>query len=154
VDQDLPDGSWRSRIYAPGDRRARRHPIPVRVVEYTLADPGRRPKVERYRLVTTILEPDQAPAAELAALYAERWEAETALAELKTTQRGPRQVLRSKTPDGVEQEVWAHLLVHYALRRLLHQAALDQDLDPDRLSFIRTLRVVRRQLIAHAAFSP
>ena len=153
VDQPLADGSWRSHIYAVSDR-AKRHPIPVRVVEYTLTDPGRRTNADRYRLVTTILDPTQAPAAELAALYAERWEVETALAELKTTQRGPRQVLRSKTPDGVEQEVWAHLLVHYALRTLMHHAALAEDLDPDRLSFVRTLRVVRRHTIAHAVFSP
>jgi hypothetical protein len=82
------------------------------------------------------------------------WRIEGALAELKTTQRGPKQVLRSKTPELVAQEVWAHLLVHYALRAVLHQAALDEDLDPDRLSFVRSLRVVRRQVIAQAAFSP
>jgi hypothetical protein len=63
-------------------------------------------------------------------------------------------VLRSRTPDGVEQEVWAHLLAHYALRRLTHQAAMAEGLDPDRLSFVRTLRVVRRQLIAQALFPP
>jgi hypothetical protein len=77
---------------------------------------------------------------------------ETALAELKTTQRGPKRVLRSKTPDGVEQEIWAHLLVHHALRTLMHQAALAEDLDPDRLSFVRTLRVARRQAIAQPSF--
>jgi hypothetical protein len=83
-----------------------------------------------YRLVTTILDPSRAPAAELAALYAQRWEQETALEELKTHQRGPGVVLRSKTPAMVEQEVWAHLLVHYAIRKLMHQAAREQDLDP------------------------
>ena len=82
------------------------------------------------------------------------WRIETALAELKTTQRGPRQVLRSKSPELVAQEVWAHLLVHYALRAVLHTAALAEDLDPDRLSFIGGLRVIRRQVIAHPAFSP
>jgi hypothetical protein len=153
IDRVLGDGSWLSRIYAATDR-AKRHPITVRVVEYALADPGRRTKADRYRLVTTILDPQQAPAHELAALYTQRWEVETALAELKTSQRGPKAVLRSKTPELVAQEVWAHLLVHYALRRLMHQTALDEDLDPDRLSFTRTLRVVGRQLIAQAAFSP
>jgi hypothetical protein len=103
---------------------------------------------------TTILDPTQAPAGELAALYTQRWEIESALAELKTTQRGPKQVLRSKTPQGVAQEVWAYLLVHYALRAVMHTAALDDDLDPDRLSLIRTLRVVRRQVIARPAFPP
>jgi hypothetical protein len=153
VDQVLSDGSWLSRLYAGSDRR-KRHPITVRVIEYTLSDPGRRTSVDRYRLVTTICDPDLAPASELAALYTERWEIETALAELKTTQRGPKQVLRSKSPELVAQEVWAHLLVHYALRQVMHTAALAEDLDPDRLSFIRTLRVVRRQVIAQPAFSP
>ena len=149
TDQVLADGSWLSHLRAAHGQR-----ITVRVVEYTLADPGRRTTVDRYRLVTTILDPTQAPAGELAALYTQRWEIQTALAELKTTQRGPKQVLRSKTPEGVAQEVWAHLLVHYALRAVMHTAALDDDLDPDRLSFIRTSRVVRRQVIAHTAFSP
>lgn len=154
VDQVLADGSCLSRIYARSDRHQRRHPITVRVIEYTLADPGRRTSTDRYRLVTTILDPDLAPAGELAALYTERWEVETALAELKTTQRGPKQVLRSRSPELVAQEVWAHLLVHYALRQVMHTAALAEDLDPDRLSFIRTLRVIRRQVIAAPAFSP
>jgi hypothetical protein len=149
VNQVLADGSWLSHLRADRGRR-----IAVRVVEYTLADPGRRTSVDRYRLVTTILDPAMAPAHELAALYTERWEVETALAELKTTQRGPKQVLRSRSPELVAQEVWAHLLVHYALRAVMHTAALEQDLDPDRLSFIRTLRVIRRQVIAQPAFSP
>jgi hypothetical protein len=153
VDQVLADGSWLSRIYAASDRR-KRHSITVRVIEYTLTDPGRRTSVDRYRLVTTILDPDLAPAGELATLYTERWEIETALGELKTTQRGPKQVLRSKSPELVAQEVWAHLLVHYALRAVMHTAALVEDLDPDRLSFVRSLRVIRRQVIARPAFSP
>ena len=77
--------------------------LSVRVVEYTLEDPGRPDTPERYRLITTIMDPEQAPADELAALYAERWEIETALDELKTHQRGPKVVLRSKTSDGVLQ---------------------------------------------------
>lgn len=154
VDQVLPDGSWLSRIYAASDRHRRRHPITVRVVEYTVADPHRRTSTDRYRLVTTILNPSAAPAHELAALYTQRWEVETALAELKTTQRGPKQVLRSRTPELVAQEVWAHLLVHYALRAVMHTAALQADLDPDRRSVVRSLRVIRRQVIAAPAVSP
>jgi transposase IS4-like protein/DDE family transposase len=149
VEQVLADGSWLSHLRAAHGQR-----ITVRVIEYALSDPGRRTSVDRYRLVTTICDPTAAPAAELAALYTQRWEIETALAELKTTQRGPKHVLRSKSPDLVAQEVWAHLLVHYALRAVMHTAALAEDLDPDRLSFIRTLRVIRRQVIAQPAFSP
>jgi Insertion element 4 transposase N-terminal/Transposase DDE domain len=140
------DGSYLSHIYAATDRR-KRDPIIVRVVEYTLAkDPGRPAQPGPYRLLTTILDPNLAPAAELAALYHQRWEFETTLDELKTHQRGPKVVLRSRSPEMVAQEVWAHLLVHHAIRRLMHQAALDHHLDPDRLSFIRSLRIVRRQI--------
>src|ERR671935_459321 len=91
---------------------------------------------------------------ERAALYAERWELETALDELKTHQRGPKVVLRSRSPEMVTQEVWGMLLVHHAIRRLMHQAALDHHLDPDRLSFVRSLRVVRRQVTRQAGVSP
>jgi len=155
VDRVLADGSWVSRLDAGGHRRRdRRGPVVVRVLDYTIEDPGRPGHAQRYRLVTSILDPAQAPAAELAALYHQRWELEGVLDELKTHQRGPRAILRSKTPQGVTQEVYAHLLVHYAIRALMHQAALDADLDPDRLSFTRSLRIVRRQLITQAAFSP
>jgi Transposase DDE domain len=154
VDQVLADGSWLSRLDAGGHRRRDpRGPVTVRVLDYTIDDPGPGQR-QRYRLVTSILDPAQAPAAELAALYHQRWELEGALDELKTHQRGPRAILRSKTPDGVTQEIYAHLLVHYAIRALMHQAALDAAVDPDRLSFVRSLRIVRRQLIAQVAFSP
>jgi hypothetical protein len=143
----LPDGSYLSQITAATDRRHGVRPTVVRVVEYTLGkDRGRQQQPGPYRLLTTVLDPIQAPAAELAALYHQRWEFETALDELKTHQRGPGVVLRSRSPEGVAQEVWAMLGVHLAIRRLMHQAALDADVDPDRLSFVRSLRVVRRQV--------
>jgi hypothetical protein len=155
VDQELADGSWLSRLDAGGHRRRDpRGPVTVRVLDYTIDDPGRPGHRQRYRLVTSMLDPVQAAAKQLAALYHQRWELEGALDELKTHQRGPRAVLRSKTPEGVIQEIYAHLLVHYAIRALMHQAALDAHVDPDRLSFTRSLRIVRRQLIAQAAFSP
>jgi Insertion element 4 transposase N-terminal/Transposase DDE domain len=141
-----PDGSYGSELVAADDR-GREHPLPVRVVEYTLDDPGRDLSEEtRYRLVTTILDPVAAPAAELAALYAERWEIESALDELKTHQRGPRVVLRSRTVEGVYQEAWGFCCVHYALRALLASAADDEDVDPDRLSFTRALHAARRSV--------
>ena len=154
--QVLADGSYLSRLVAgkaTGAHRAGLGPITVRVIEYIIDD-GRAPADERYRLVTTLLDPDQAPAAELAELYAQRWEFETALDEIKTHQRGAKVVLRSKYPDGVEQEVWGFLLVHWAIRDLMHTAALDADIDPDRVSFIRTLRLARRTVTEQAAFSP
>ena len=145
--ENFDDGSYLSQISAATDRRHGIAPTVVRVVEYTLGkDPGRPEGPAPIRLLTTILDPAQAPAAELAALYHQRWEFETTLDELKTHQRGPKVVLRSKTPEMVAQEVWAHLLVHHAIRTLMHQAALDHQVDPDRLSFTRSLRVVRRQV--------
>jgi hypothetical protein len=155
VDRQLADGSYLSRIRAADDRRAKREPVTVRVVEYTLRDPGRTVPAAPYRLLTTILDPTQAPAAELAALYHQRWEFETTLDELKTHQRGPGVVLRSKSPELVRQEVWGMLLVHHAIRVLMHQAALNGEVDPDRLSFTRSLRVIRRHTASgQAALSP
>ena len=154
VIERLSDGSFLSEIYAPQDRRRREHGMPVRVIEYELDDPGGPADETRYRLLSTILDCDQAPASELAPLYAQRWEFESALDELKVHQRGPRVVLRSKTPDGVIQEVYGHLCVHYAIRWLMHAIAIESGHNPDRLSFIRTLRVARRTTASHAGFSP
>jgi hypothetical protein len=151
VEEVLGDGSYRSRVYASTDRK-RAHPIAVRVVEYELDDPALGG--ERYRLATTLLDPETASAEQLAAAYPERWEFETALDELKTHQRGPRLVLRSKSPEGVYQEVYGHLLVHYAIRALMHEVASEVGRDPDRLSFTRSLRVVRRSARAGPGFSP
>jgi IS4 transposase len=149
----LADGSYLTTLY-PSDKD-RRHGVNgtrVRVVEYRLAGiAGAEPLC---RLVTTILDPAQAPAAALAALYHERWEIEGALDELKTHLRGARVVLRSKTPELVRQEFWGLLLAHFAVRGLMHEAALRADEDPDRLSFLHAVRVVRRKLPLFAALSP
>jgi hypothetical protein len=145
------DGSWRSEL---GQSRPKHKRVAVRVVDYLLEDPGRPGERQGYRLITTIADPERAPAAELPALYPQRWELETALDELKTHQRGPGVVLRSRDPDGVRQEIWAHLLVHYAIRTLMQQAALQAEVDPDRLSFTRGLHIARRQVTGQAAFSP
>ncbi len=153
VDEVLTDGSYRSRVYDSADRR-RQSPEPVRVVEYELCDPGLDEGERRYRLLTTLKDPDVYPAEQLAAAYPQRWEFETALDELKTHQRGLRLVLRSKRPDGVRQEVYGYLLVHYAIRALMHEVALAASRDPDRLSFTRSLRVVRRTARAGPGFSP
>src|SRR3982751_2325336 len=149
----LADGSHLTTIYpSEKDRRHQAHGIRVRVVEYRLEGVvGAEPL---YRLVTTVLDPAQAPAAELAALYHERWEIEGALAELKTQLRGARMVLRSKTPALIRQEFWGLLLAHFAVRGLMHEAALRAGEDPDRLSFLHAVRVVRRKLPVFAALPP
>jgi hypothetical protein len=149
----LADGSYLSTIYpSEKDRRYRANGVRVRVVEYRLD--GIAEVEPLYRLVTTILDPAAAPATELAALYHERWEIEGALAELKTHLRGARRVLRSKTPELVRQEFWGLLLAHFAVRGLMHEAALRAGADPDRLSFLHAVRVVRRKLPLFAALSP
>ena len=101
-----------------------------------------------------LLDPEAASAEQLAAAYPERWEFETTLDELKTHQRGPRLVLRSRTPEGVRQEVYGCLLAHYAIRALMHEVAVEAGRDPDRLSFTRSLRVIRRSARAGPGFSP
>jgi hypothetical protein len=153
VESRLPDGSYLSRIYASQrDRRHQTNGVVVRVIDYRLEGvPGAEPL---YRLVTTILDPREAPAEELAALYHERWEIETALGELKTHLRGAKIVLRSKTPDLVRQEFYGLLLAHFAIRGLMHEAALQVGEDPDRLSFLHAVRVVRRKLPLYGAIPP
>jgi hypothetical protein len=152
-ERQLADGSYLSTIYASDkDRRWRRGGITVRVIEYTLTGmPNAEPL---YRLLTTVLDADAAPARELAALYHERWEIETALAELKTHLRGARIVLRSKTPELVTQEFYGHMLAHFAIRGLMHEAALKADVDPDRLSFLHSVRVLRRTLPRAVSIPP
>ena len=152
-ESELADGSYLSRIYpSERDRRHNSNAILVRVIEYQLA--GIAEAEPLYRLVTTILDHEQAPAAELAALYHERWEIETAFDELKTHLRGSRIVLRSKTPDLVRQEFYGMIMAHFAIRKLIHEAALAADEDPDRLSFLHAVRVVRRKLATAAAIAP
>lgn len=149
----LADGSYLSKIYrSTYDRQKDRKGVEVRVIEYTLEGVvGAEPC---YRLLTTILEPAEAPANELAALYHERWEIETALDELKTHLRGARIVLRSKTPELVKQEVYGLLLAHFAVRGLMHEAALKGDVDVDQLSFLHSVRVVKRKLQRFVAAPP
>lgn len=153
VEKRLLDGSYLSRIYAStSDRRNGRNGIVVRVIDYRLKDvEGSEPL---YRLITTILDHEQAPATELAALYHERWEIETTLDELKTHLRGAQIVLRSKTPDLVRQEFFGLMMAHFAVRGLMHEAALKADEDPDRLSFLHSVRVVQRRMARYAAIPP
>lgn len=153
ADEPRSDGSYISHIYpSEKDRRHKTHGVAVRVINYTLD--GVDGAEDIYRLVTTILDAEAAPAEELAALYHERWEIETALDELKTHLRGSRIVLRSRTPDLVRQEFYGLLMLHFAVRGLMHEAAIKADLDPDRLSFIHAVRVIRRKCLAAGGIPP
>ncbi|RGE15677.1 IS4 family transposase [Leucobacter sp. wl10] len=148
----LSDGSWISAVCDSKTDKKREHPTRVRVIEYTINDG--RAEAGPYRLITTILDPEDVPAAELAAAYAQRWEIETAFDELKTHQRGPRKVLRSGTPELVRQEIWGHLCCHYAIRSLMFDAATVSGHDPDRVSFVTALRISRRSIAQQGAFPP
>lgn len=142
----LPDGSYLSTLYpSPTARRRRRDGITVRVVEYALDTPA-GPGTERYRLITSLLDPVAFPAATLAATYHERWEIETTLDEVKVHQWAHPRPLRSRHPREVVQELYGLLLAHLAIRTLMYQAALQDQVDPDRLSFTGALRVLRRAI--------
>lgn len=152
-EERLEDGSYLSRIYpSTKDRRHERNGVVVRVIEYAID--GLEDAEPLYRLLTTILDPEAAPAQDLAALYHERWEIETSFDELKTHLRGRRIVLRSKTPELVRQEFYGLLLAHYATRGIMHEAASRADLDPDELSFVHTVRVIKRKILTAGSFSP
>jgi hypothetical protein len=154
--QALPDGSYLSELRSTARSSARNAAIPVRVIRYTLPE-ARESAEEVYRLVTNILEPERAPADDLAVLYHERWEIETAFDEFKTHLKGGTRLLRSKTPELVRQEVWGFLLAHAAIRSLMQEAALGAGphaRDPDTLSFTHAARVSRRTLPHIAAIPP
>jgi IS4 transposase len=151
--QRFADGSYLAKIYpSEKDRRNPRNAVTVRVIEYRLVGvPDAEPI---YRLVTTILDPGKAPAKELAGLYHERWEVETALDELKTHLKGSKIVLRSKTPELVRQEFYGLMMAHFAVRGLMHEAAIERDVDPDELSFVHAVRVIRGKLPLFVAIPP
>jgi hypothetical protein len=161
----LQDGSYLSYVAEPATKNRAHHRLKqgrakvtdlpgvyVRVLEYEVV--GRGNKNEMFTLVTSILDPDEMPALDLAAAYHERWEIELTFDEVKTHQRGPAVVLRSRSPELVEQELWGLLLTHYGIRQFMAEAADQADIDPDRLSFVRSLRVIRRQVTSQAGFSP
>jgi len=149
---ELEDGSYLSTMYPRDGRKAKRNGIPVRIVEYTLN--GIPDAEASYRVATTILDPTRAPAEDLAALYHERWEIESAFDELKTHLRGRQITLRSKTPDLVRQEFYGLLMAHFAIRGLMHEAALKGEVDPDCLSFMHAVRVIRRKMTRFASLPP
>jgi hypothetical protein len=166
----LADGTFTSVVINPKVRGGRRERIIaaaragaeldpdeahlVRVIEYDVPDRAGNGTGELIVLLSTIVDPGDARCDELAAAYHDRWEEETANDQLKTHLRGPGRVLRSRLPDLARQEIWAWLSVHYALAVLMTRAAEAADLDPDRISYTRTLRLVRRSATGTAAFPP
>ena len=126
----------------------------VRVVEYTVPDRVGNGTGELIVLLSTVLDPADAHADELAVAYNERWEQETGHDQLKTHLRGPGKVLRSKLPDLVYQEIYAYLIVHHAICALIAKASAAADLDPDRISFAKTLRLIRRSATGTADIPP
>jgi hypothetical protein len=158
----LPDGSYRSVLVNPKIKGSRRDALiaaagrgedldedqaaHIRVTEYEVPDREGNGKDELITLLTTITDPRMAPAAVLAEAYHQRWEHETGNAQLKTHLRGPGKILRSGSPDLVEQEIWGYLLTHYAISALICAAAATAGIDPDRVKFRRTVRVIRRAI--------
>ena len=142
----LGDGSYLAKMYRSSyDRQKDRNGILVRIIEYTFEDPGRPGSGESHRLLTTLLDEELDPAKALIVVYHERWEEELTIDELKTHQR-ERPVLRSQTPGGVVQELYGLLLGHYIIRVLMQEAASTQGIDPRRLSFTATLKILRCRL--------
>jgi hypothetical protein len=143
--QHLPDGTYLARMNLGGQKGAHPGGVLVRVIEYRV-DGG-----EVIRLLTDLFDTDAFPAAELAALYHARWEAESAFRQIKTFQRGPAEVLRSGDPNLVRQEVWAHLVVHHCLTRVIMSLADDNGIHPDRVSFVKVLKHTRRSVVRQCA---
>jgi hypothetical protein len=146
------DGSWLGEMRMNNAKLASEAVI-VRVVDYTIDD-GRGNEAGPFRLFTTLVDPNEVTAVELAAAYAQRWEIESTFDELKTHQRGSKVVLRSKSPALVQQEIWGHLCCHYAIRTLMFEAAQHATVDPDRVSFVAALRIARRSLSQARDFPP
>src|SRR5713226_1768857 len=153
--QRLSDGSYLAEL-RPSDypRRKRGDYLLVRVIEYFLDDPGRPGHDQRRRLITSLLDHDQAPAHALACAYHERWEVEISIDEVDTHQRRPRQPLRSRTPLGVLQELYGLLLAYYAIRAVMHEAAVQAEVAPDRLSFVNALRILRAAVFEFQIIAP
>ena len=154
----LPDGSFHSVMRTPaenvryGKARAAGRVLAgpgeghlVRIIEYTVTvtDSGGGTRTEPFRLATTLLDHEQAPAAQVAAVYHQRWEIENSYGELKTRLRGASFILRSRSPELVRQELFAFLTVYQALCALKAEAARTAGIDPDRISFTVTVRIAR-----------
>jgi hypothetical protein len=138
------DGSYLAEVYDNVNFKRAGDGLTVRVLDYKIIGPDTTDN--NYTLITTILDPGVLSAQELAVAYRQRWEIENTLDELKTHQRGPRTVLRSKSPELVQQEIWGHLCCHYAIRTLMWDTADHHVIDSDQVSFITALRIIRRSI--------
>ena len=139
----LPDGTWLAYVQPSDPIRRQDERLLVRIIDYTIQDPTRPGPAQHHRLITTLLDPTAYPALDLIVLYHERWEVEITLDEVKVHQRLLPRPLRSLTPVGVLQELYALLLAHFVVRFIMHEAGLAFHLDPDRLSFVESLRLIR-----------
>lgn len=149
--EHFPDGAHLAEVIPP--HKCGITSFRLRVVEYKLRDVPDG-KDELYRLVTTITDPARAPAKELAVLYHERWDIEGFFKQIKTVQLNDAKIFRSKSPDGIRQEFWAHLAVHYATTSIMTDAAHHANLDPDRISHKNTVRIIRSRVWIPGSFSP
>ena len=153
--EQLADGSYLAYVYpSPKARRKNQGGILVRVIEYTMDDPHRAGYGETHRLITSLLNLNLYPAQELACAYHERWEIEIVIDEVDTHRRVYSRPLRSQKPVGVIQELYGMLIAHYIVRVLMHEAALQVGLDPDRLSFINSLRIIRNAIPEFQQIAP
>lgn len=148
--EHLPDGSYIAEVIPP--KKSGMVSFRLRVVEYKLPDGNGDD--ELYRLVTTILDHQESPAKELAAIYHERWDIEGFFKQIKSVQLNDEKIFRSKSPDGVRQEFWAHLAVHYATTCIMVDAADHAELDPDRISHKATVRIIRSRIWKPESFPP
>ena len=138
-----------ARRKATGQKKAPRlSEITARLIEFTITttDQAGRPTLSRFRVLTTLLDPDQAPAAEIAACYARRWEAETTYRMIKTVLRGSGRRLRATSPDQAEQEAWGLLIIHNALVDQAVTAAVDLDAETTAISHTAVLAALRDHL--------
>jgi hypothetical protein len=142
----LDDGSFLSELYENyHDKQKRKNGIRVRVIEYAIDEPERSGYGKPQRLITSLLDPDTASSKELAVEYHRRWEIELMIDEVDTHQRvHSRRPLRSEKPDGVIQEMYGLLLAHYLVRFFMYEASKEKGISPVRLSFINSLRIIRR----------
>jgi len=145
--RDLGDGSYLAKVYAtPNDRRDDRGGLLLRVIEYTLDEPARVGHGERHRLITNLLDAQMHPAMELVVLYHQRWEIEIDNDEITTHQLDRAVELRSRTPAGAVQELYAVLVAHNAVRSMLHESAMSVGVDPRQLSFLNAVRIIRETI--------